>query len=101
MQVVCCSGTFPSVLGEGFASDVSPFLPFTYAIDGMRACMSGVDPGAILSDEATLMLFAVASALASVALYPLALRMKQKHDVATIKALTLAHADPRHAGSSS
>ena len=101
VQVVCCSGTFPSVLGEGFASDVSPFLPFTYAIDGMRACMSGVDPGAILSDEATLMLFAVASALASVALYPLALRMKQKHDVATIKALTLAHADPRHAGSSS
>lgn len=101
VQVVCCSGTFPSVLGEGFASDVSPFLPFTYAIDGMRACMSGVDPGAILSDETTLMLFAVASALASVALYPLALRMKQKHDVATIKALTLAHADPRHAGSSS
>ena len=101
VQVVCCSGTFPSVLGEGFASDVSPLLPFTYAIDGMRACMSGVDPGAILSDEATLMLFAVASALASVAFYPLALRMKQKRDVATIKALTLAHADPRHAGSSS
>lgn len=101
VQVVCCSGTFPSVLGEGFASDVSPLLPFTYAIDGMRACMSGVDPGAILSDEATLMLFAVASALASVALYPLALRMKQKRDAATIKALTLAHADPRHAGSSS
>ena len=88
VQVVCCSGTFPSVLGEGFASDVSPLLPFTYAIDGMRACMSGVDPGAILSDEATLMLFAVASALASVAFYPLALRMKQKRDVATIKAPT-------------
>lgn len=97
VQVVCCSGTFPSVLGEGFASEVSPFLPFTYAIDGMRACMSGVDPGAILSDEATLMLFAVASALASVALYPLALKMKQGRDEATLKALTLAHADPQYA----
>lgn len=100
VQVACCSGTFPSVLGAGFASGISPFLPFTYAIDGIRACMSGVDPGAILADEATLMLFALASTLASVALYPLALKMKQKRDAATIKALTLAHANPCHAGSS-
>ncbi len=97
VQVVCCSGTFPAVLGEGFASDVPPFLPFTYAIDGVRACMSGTDLSAILSDEIALMLFALASVLASLILYPLALKMKQGRDEATLKALTLAHADPQHA----
>lgn len=97
VQVVCCSGTFPAVLGEGFASGVSPFLPFTYAIDGVRACMSGKDPSAALSDETALMLFALASVLASLILYPLALKMKRGRDEATLKALTLAHADPQHA----
>ena len=97
VQVVCCSGTFPAVLGEGFASSVSPFLPFTYAIDGVRACMSGTDLSAALSDETALMLFALASVLASLILFPLALKMKQKRDEATLKALTLAHADPQHA----
>lgn len=97
VQVVCCSGTFPAVLGEGFASGVSPFLPFTYAIDGVRACMSGTDLSAALSDETALMLFALVSVLASLILYPLALKMKRERDEATLKALTLAHADPQHA----
>ncbi len=96
VQVVCCSGTFPSVLGQGI-SDVPPFLPFTYAIDGVRACMSGADPSALLSDAGILMLFALASTFASVALYPLALKMKQRRDAAAIKALAIAHADSRHA----
>lgn len=94
VQVVCCSGTFPAVLGEGVASQISVLLPFTYAIDGIRACMSAADSAAVFSDMGRLMLFALGAVVLSLILYPLALTLKHNRDAATIKALSGAHASP-------
>ena len=96
VQMACCSGTFPAVLGEGATADVSAFLPFTYAVDGFRECMSGTNPSIALSDAGVLLLFALVSVILSIILYPIALKLKKKRDEETIKALTATPANPAH-----
>lgn len=93
VQMACCSGTFPAVLGEGVTADVSAFFPFTYAVDGIRECMSGTNPSIALSDAGVLLLFALISVILSIILYPIALKLKRKRDEETIKALTAAPAN--------
>ena len=48
----CAGGTLLVELGQGFVSALSPFLPFTYAIDGFREVITYADGTTILTDAA-------------------------------------------------
>ena len=58
--------------------------------------MSGTNPGIALSDAGVLLLFALISVILSIILYPIALKLKKKHDEETIKALTATPTNPAH-----
>lgn len=90
VQLVCCSGTFPAMLGNDAAAAIGPCLPFYYAIDAFREIMSGTNIGAAYVDMGALLLFAAVALVLSIAAYPLALKMKHKHDASTIARLTEA-----------
>lgn len=85
LQLVCCSGTLPAVLGSDFAEAVGPSLPFYYSIDAIREIMSGGVAAVAFSDMGMLLVFAAGSVVLSLITYPLALRMKRKTDAATLE----------------
>lgn len=80
VQIVCASGTFPAVLGSDFSAAVTGFLPFTYAIDAYREVLSGGNFAVLARDLAMVAAFGAGGLAASLALYPLAKKMKLKND---------------------
>lgn len=44
LQVAASGGTFPVEVMSGFFKGINPFLPFKYAIEGMRGLVGGIVP---------------------------------------------------------
>lgn len=88
LQLVCCSGMFPAEIGRDYASAVGTWLPFTYAIDGIRELMSGGASPILFNNIGALLIFALGALLCSFVFYPATLKMKLKHDKDTAKELS-------------
>ncbi|MBX3098958.1 MAG: YhgE/Pip family protein [Salinibacterium sp.] len=63
VQVTSTGGIYPIQLLSTPFQLASPFLPLTYAVDGMQGILSGGDPGAVVVSALTLLAFGVGSAL--------------------------------------
>ncbi|MGM8214838.1 YhgE/Pip family protein [Bacillaceae bacterium W0354] len=57
LQIAGAGGTYPIVLLPEFFQMISPFLPFTYAIDLMREAVGGIVWGRVAHDLVYLLLF--------------------------------------------
>ena len=90
LQIVFCSGTFPAILGSDVAMAAGPFLPFYYAIDGLREAISGTNMQAVYCDAGMLLLFAAGATALSLITYPAALKMKKKMESYSAAALAAA-----------
>jgi putative membrane protein len=67
LQLTSAGGTFPLEMTPHFFRAISPFMPMTYAVDGLRQVISGGDMAALGRDALILTAFAVlALALTSV-----------------------------------
>lgn len=84
VQLVFCSGTMPAQLGSNVAVAAGPFLPFYYAIDGLREVMSGGNVDVLANDMGMLLLFAIGAVALSLLLYPIALKIKTRKDSAAL-----------------
>ncbi|WP_213814256.1 YhgE/Pip domain-containing protein [Glaciihabitans sp. dw_435] len=68
LQLTSAGGTYPLILSPGFFQAISPYLPMSYAVTGMRHLIAGGDMAVVWSSVAHLVLFMViALALAAVA----------------------------------
>lgn len=85
VQLVFCSGTMPAQLGSDVAVAVGPYLPFYYAIDGIREVMSGGNMAVVASDMQVLLLFAAGAVALSLLAYPAAVKMKMRNDRAALQ----------------
>lgn len=61
VQVTSTGGIYPIQLLSTPFQIVSPFLPLTYAVDGMQGIIAGGNPGGVVADALTLLGFGVAS----------------------------------------
>lgn len=59
LQIAGSGGTYPVVLLPKFFQFISPFLPFTYAVDVMREALGGIVWSNVLFDLAILSIFGV------------------------------------------
>nr|WP_312291375.1 YhgE/Pip domain-containing protein [Clostridium chromiireducens] len=59
LQMAGASGNFPIEVTPVIFQKIYPFLPFTYAISGMRQIMAGVVYSILLKDMAMLIIYAV------------------------------------------
>jgi len=63
VQVTSTGGIYPIQLLSTPFQVVSPFLPLTYAVEGMQGILSGGDPGAVVVSALTLLAFGAGSVL--------------------------------------
>ncbi|MBQ0079538.1 MAG: YhgE/Pip domain-containing protein [Eubacterium sp.] len=56
-QIPCCAGSFPVQLMPEFFQKLNPFLPMTYAIDGVREALSGTEISGMYHNCAMLCIF--------------------------------------------
>ncbi|MDD6310708.1 MAG: YhgE/Pip domain-containing protein [Firmicutes bacterium] len=56
-QIPCCAGSFPVQLMPDFFEKLNPFLPMTYAIDGIREAFSGTEISGMYYNSAMLCIF--------------------------------------------
>ena len=61
VQVAGASGNFPIEVNPTIFTTIFPFLPFTYAINGMRQVMAGIVYSILLKDIAILTIFIIGS----------------------------------------
>ena len=61
MQVAGSGGNFPIEVAPKFFRTLFPFLPFTYAIGGMRQIMAGIVYEILIKDIIILLIFAIVS----------------------------------------
>jgi len=61
LQVAGAGGNFPIEVTPVFFRNLFPFLPFTYAIGGMRQIMAGIVYKILIKDIVILLIFAIAS----------------------------------------
>ncbi|MEG0071876.1 MAG: YhgE/Pip domain-containing protein [Raoultibacter sp.] len=61
LQLTSAAGTFPIETTPEFFQVVSPYMPMTYVVAGMREIMTGVDLGVAGADAMVLLLFGVVS----------------------------------------
>jgi putative membrane protein len=61
VQVTSTGGIYPIQLLSTPFQVVSPFLPLTYAVNGMQGILSGGDPGSVVVSALTLLAFGVGS----------------------------------------
>lgn len=54
LQLTSCAGTFPLEVVPKFFKILNPFMPFTYAVSGLREVISGVDYGTLTKDVTVL-----------------------------------------------
>lgn len=59
LQLTSCGGTFSVELVPPFFQKVSPFMPFTYAITGLREIISGVNASVLLKSSLILVIIQV------------------------------------------
>lgn len=59
LQIAGSGGTYPVVLLPNFFQTVSPFLPFTYAVDVMREAVGGIVWSNVLFDLMMLAIFGI------------------------------------------
>lgn len=50
LQLTSCAGTFPLEVVPTLFKVLNPFMPFTYAVSGLREVISGVDYGVLTKD---------------------------------------------------
>lgn len=50
LQLTACAGTFPLEVVPEFFKVLNPFMPFTYAVSGLRELISGVDYSVLTKD---------------------------------------------------
>lgn len=63
VQVTSTGGVYPIELLSTPFQVVSPFLPLTYAVDGMQGIIAGGNPGGVIASALILAAFGVGSAL--------------------------------------
>lgn len=63
LQLTSAAGTFPIEMLPGFFRTISPYLPMTYAVDGLRQAISSGNMSVLAHDACVLGLFAVGSLL--------------------------------------
>lgn len=63
VQVTSTGGIYPIELLSSPFQLVSPFLPLTYAVDGMQGILSGGNPGGVVASALTLLAFGVGSVI--------------------------------------
>ncbi|MFS0646317.1 YhgE/Pip family protein [Siminovitchia sp. 179-K 8D1 HS] len=63
LQIAGSGGTYPVVLLPEFFQIISPFLPFTYAVDLMREAIGGIVWPKVLQDTLFLSIFGLAAVL--------------------------------------
>ncbi len=95
VQLVFCSGTMPAQLGSDVAVAVGPYLPFYYAIDGIREVMSGGNMAVVVADMQTLLLFAAGAVVLSLLAYPAAVKMKERNDRAALREMLVTDPCPK------
>src|SRR5699024_1420017 len=61
LQIAGSGGTYPVVLLPKFFQVISPFLPFTYAIDLMREALGGIVWSNVIYDLIILTIFGIIS----------------------------------------
>ena len=54
LQLTSCAGTFPIEIVPGLFKVLNPFMPFTYAVSGLREVIAGVDYGVFTKDVTVL-----------------------------------------------
>ena len=65
IQITSTGGVYPIELLSSPFQIVSPFLPLTYAVDGMQGILAGGNPGGVLSSAVLLLAFGAVSVLLS------------------------------------
>ncbi|MBZ9609726.1 YhgE/Pip domain-containing protein [Clostridium estertheticum] len=50
LQLTSCAGTFPIEVVPNLFKVLNPFMPFTYAVSGLREVISGIDYGVFTKD---------------------------------------------------
>ncbi|MBU3091110.1 YhgE/Pip domain-containing protein [Clostridium sp. CF011] len=50
LQLTSCAGTFPIEVVPNLFKVLNPFMPFTYAVSGLREVVSGIDYGVFTKD---------------------------------------------------
>ncbi|EDS76997.1 YhgE/Pip domain-containing protein [Clostridium massiliodielmoense] len=78
LQISASGGTFPIQMTPTFFQRLNPFLPFTYAIGGMRECVGGILRSTLFKDMAILSVYAAIPLLVSVQLKHKLLGMNKK-----------------------
>ncbi|MEG0757135.1 MAG: YhgE/Pip domain-containing protein, partial [Raoultibacter sp.] len=83
LQLTACAGTFPIQTTPAFFQTISPFMPMTYVVEGMRQIMTGLDYSLVFFDCAVLLAIGVVCfALTSVVAYrKRTVRMEDLHPV--------------------
>lgn len=67
VQVTSTGGVYPIELISAPFQVVSPFLPLTYAVNGMQGILSGGNPGAVIASATVLLAFGAVSTLLALA----------------------------------
>ncbi|WP_236895497.1 YhgE/Pip domain-containing protein [Clostridium beijerinckii] len=68
LQMAGASGNFPIEVAPVFFQKLFPFLPFTYAISGMRQIMAGIVYSILIKDIAVLAIYMFVSLIAGILL---------------------------------
>ncbi|BBE21775.1 hypothetical protein MN0502_06580 [Arthrobacter sp. MN05-02] len=66
LQLTSAGGTYPVMTAPGFFQFLSPLLPMTHAVEGLRHLIAGGDPGVAWIAAAQLLVFLVLAAALSV-----------------------------------
>ena len=74
LQLCSCGGTFPVELISNFFEKISPYMPFTYSVRGLREIMFGQDISVIVHNAAVIGAIGLLSVVLSLFTYRLGLR---------------------------
>jgi len=78
LQLTSAGGTFPIELSPTFFGAISPFLPFTYTVSGLRELIAGVSPNILMKDVTAMVIFlSVALTLTAISYQRLGKRHQQ------------------------
>lgn len=86
LQIGAAGGTYPVETAPAFFQWISPFLPMTYAVKGLRGMIAGGDTAAVLNAAACLALFGILALAVSTfaCAQKRVLRMKDLHPSLTL-----------------
>ena len=87
LQIAGGGGTFPVVTAPGFFQTISPYLPFTYAIDSLRETVGGIVPAILIPKLIILGLFGLGFLTIGLCLKPILDPMMRKVTKKLIKVM--------------